>query len=496
MKRNLFLASLLACSSFLMAQTHEDALLFSDNSIAGTARSAAMGNAFGALGADISSLSINPAGLGVYRSYDFSLTTNLGMREMTSYYNGNKTVDAAGNFNISSLGFILPYKRSKEGDWRRTNMGFAYNKTNIFKANTTIRGYSNTSIMDVFHDYAQGAAMEDLNPFYESGAFWTDLIDLSVDTAGDWVDDGNYYREVDAGQDQYKHTSVSGSMGEFAMSYAGSYKERLYLGATLGFTSIEYAKKSHYNESGFADDSTTVQRFDLYENVYTSGGGVNLKLGGILRVNDNLRLGLAWHSPTYYSMQDEWEMMLDVNHELNDSAYSYSYTSPYGMYNYDLKTPMKLVTSAAVVLNKKLVLSADLEYLDYGTMQLSGDRMDYEYFDAENDFLDRYVQTYNVRLGAEYNLGAIILRGGYSKYGTPVYDYSDAVFIMPNLDIYAPERQSFSCGIGKRNDFSYVDFAYTFTEQAAFDNLYNNWQSEYKQVNSYHNIMVTMGWKF
>jgi hypothetical protein len=496
MKRNLFLASLLVCSSVLMAQTHEDALLFSDNSIAGTARSAGMGNAFGALGADISSLSINPAGLGVYRSYDFSLTTNLGMREITTYYNGNKTVDAAGNFNISSLGFILPYKRSKEGDWRRTNIGFAYNKTNIFKSNTTIRGYSNTSIVDVFHNYAQGAAMEDLNPFYESGAFWTDLIDLSLDTAGDWVDDGNYYREVDAGQYQYKHTSVSGSMGEFAMSYAGSYKERLYLGATLGFTSIEYAKKSRYNESGFADDSTTVQSFYLYENVYTSGGGVNLKLGGILRVNDNLRLGLAWHSPTYYSLQDEWEMMLDVNHELNDSAYSYSYTSPYGMYNYDLKTPMKLVTSAAVVLNKKLVLSADLEYLDYGTMQLSGDRMDYEYFDAENEAITTYTASYNTRLGAELNLTPIILRAGYAHYGSPIYINEGPTLMMvpQSVDRYRTEKQSWSVGLGKRNDYSYVDFAYVFTEDVRFPLLYRS--TQYKSVNSYHNIMLTMGWKF
>ena len=148
MKKNLFLVSCLLFSSILVAQTHEDALFFSDNNLVGTARSSAMGNAFGALGADVASISINPAGLGVYNSYDFSVTTNLGMREMTSYFQGNKTVDAAGNFNLSSLGFVLPYKINKEGDWRRTNMAFTYNKTNIFKSNTTIKGYNRYWVID------------------------------------------------------------------------------------------------------------------------------------------------------------------------------------------------------------------------------------------------------------------------------------------------------------------------------------------------------------
>ena len=136
MKKNLLLASLMTCSTFLMAQTAEDALLFSDNNMMGTARSAAMGNAFGALGADISCLSVNPAGLAVYRSYDFSMGVNLGVREMSTYFKGSKTIDDAGNFNLSSIGFVAPYKRDK-GDWRRTNVGFSYQKSNIFKSNKT-----------------------------------------------------------------------------------------------------------------------------------------------------------------------------------------------------------------------------------------------------------------------------------------------------------------------------------------------------------------------
>ena len=63
-------------------------------------------------------------------------------------------------------------------------------------------------------------------------------------------------------------------MGEFAFSYAGSYMEKLYLGATIGLTSIDYTKKSRYNERNFIDTLSTVEYFDMYENQYTTGAGL------------------------------------------------------------------------------------------------------------------------------------------------------------------------------------------------------------------------------
>ena len=117
-------------------QTHEDALLFSENTVVGTARAAGMSNAFGALGADLSTLSNNPAGLGVYQSYDFSFSLNFTGVDMTSYFLGNKIINSSGNFNIPSFGLVTPLKSSSTSDWKRTNIGFAYNSTNIFKSNT------------------------------------------------------------------------------------------------------------------------------------------------------------------------------------------------------------------------------------------------------------------------------------------------------------------------------------------------------------------------
>jgi hypothetical protein len=101
------------------AQTHYDALRFSENVVIGTARTAGMSNAFGALGADLSTLSTNPAGLGVYQSYEFAYSLNLSGRDMASYFQDNKITKSSGNFNIPSIGFVTPLTSDSDSDWRR-----------------------------------------------------------------------------------------------------------------------------------------------------------------------------------------------------------------------------------------------------------------------------------------------------------------------------------------------------------------------------------------
>ena len=77
MKKISFFASLLLLSSSLSAQNVSDVLKYSSLQIGGTARSLGAGNAFGALGAEFGALSLNPAGLGVFRSNEFVVTPSL-----------------------------------------------------------------------------------------------------------------------------------------------------------------------------------------------------------------------------------------------------------------------------------------------------------------------------------------------------------------------------------------------------------------------------------
>ena len=490
-KRIFSIAILLLSITQLFAQSHYDAFLYSESNLLGTARSSGMANAFGALGADMSVLSTNPAGLGVYQSVEFSYSLSLRGIDRTSYFKGNKITNSIGSFNVPSVGLVAPVKTDNNSNWKRFNIGLAYNTNTIFSSNTIQSGYNaNSSLVDAFLNSASGYQLAELNPFFELAAFDTDLIDLQTDSSG-WIDDGHYFREVQSGQDQFKQTDITGSSGEFVISYAGSYMEKLYLGATLGLTNINYRKNSRYNERNFVDTNTTVQYFDMYENQYTTGSGVNLKIGGIYRANDNVRLGLAWHSPTLFDMHDEWEMQLRTQHKLNDSSYSYTYTSPYGIYDYTISTPMKLIGSAAVIYNN-LLISADLELVDYSTMKMTGD--DYDYFnEQENIIIANYTKVINSRIGAELNLSPFILRGGYSHNQIPyVVDKSGN-----SLDNFSNEKTSYCIGFGKRAKYRYFDLSYIFTEYSQGDALYSTfYEPAHKLTTTTYTLMFTMGWKF
>jgi hypothetical protein len=194
-------------SSFVIAQSYSDAYMFSNTQLVGTARSAGMANAFGALGADMSAISINPAGLGVYQSFDFSFSLGLNGTDVTSYYGNNKTVNSSNiDLNITSLGLAFPVSiEDNDSDWRRTNLGLTYNTNNIFNTSSVVQGYGEGSMVDAFYGSAYGNYLSSLNSFYEYGAFQTDLIDLEVDeNTGEWIDNGEYFREVLSGQEQYK----------------------------------------------------------------------------------------------------------------------------------------------------------------------------------------------------------------------------------------------------------------------------------------------------
>ena len=52
------------------------------------------------------------------------------------------------------------------------NYAFTYNKTNVFKSSLDVSGYNDqSSLVDVFSDYAQGVSIDNLNQFYEGELF-------------------------------------------------------------------------------------------------------------------------------------------------------------------------------------------------------------------------------------------------------------------------------------------------------------------------------------
>lgn len=449
----------LAVSFSGFAQGEQDALRYSQSFTGGSARFSSMGGAFGALGGDFSSLSINPAGLGVFRSSEFSFTPTLRYNTIETNFAGSVNDDFDYHFNLNQLGFVSSFDLGNSEGWSNINIAVGYSRQNNFNTNVIIEGVNNSSSMlDYFADYSDGYFPEELNSFNEFLAYDTWLID-TVENMG--FDDyetilseyGNMANST-YGQVQQRTLNSNGTLGEYMFSVGANYGNSLFIGASFGIQKLYYHESNEHIEYDPDDHIYDFNSFTYYQDLYTRGRGYSFKMGAIFKPVEMLRLGVAFHLPTFFKLEDEYYSYIDASFDNVDSEgiKDYSSDSPDLFYKYELTTPFRAIGSVAYQFGKRALLSADYEFVDYATARLRRGE-DGENFNFENDAIkDAYRKTGNLRLGGEYRLGAISLRGGYAHYGS-AYAKSEA-----NKDA---SYSLISAGIGFRQKKFYLDFAFT-----------------------------------
>lgn len=425
------------------AQNHIDALRYSQESLWGSARYVAMGGAFSSLGANASSTSHNPAGLSVYTSNEFSGSLNFDELETKSSFHKKSSFDKNSIISIPNLNYVSANMFNPEdvGDWNRFNFGIGYNRLDDYNQDIYFTAeQQNHSLSTFILEKANGTSFENLNTFRELLAFNTYLID----TVGG---NSNYFSPISAtdNKTQTYSSQRSGSKNEFYLSFATAYQNKLFLGATLGFPSIEYSEQTTLSESGFTLTETNyLNSYNYKTNLYVSGSGINLKLGLIYKLDKNLRYGFAVHTPTYFELQEEYSSSMNttLDDTLNFSADSYL-----GIFEYSLNTPFKVINSLSFILKKKAIISIDYEYLNYSTANLSST---FYNFEEENiDIEDIYSACSNIKIGTELRVHEqLSLRAGYAYYDSPFSgDLNDA------------SREYLTMGLGLKVNQYFVDFA-------------------------------------
>ncbi len=488
MKKYLLILTTVTLSTFItQAQNEIDALRYSQDIPLGNARFSAMGGAFGALGGNLSSLSYNPAGIGMYQFTELSITPSFSLNNNTSYFASNKASDFKGNLNIKSLGLVLSNIKD-DSDWKRINYAIGWNQLADYNYNTIIRGWNNTTSMaDNILAKAQGNKIDDLNIFHAGPAFWTDLIDLannSVDTTitPNWYthDNGSYISHINGSTNklQSKYHQSAGGKNEFFLAFGGSYKEQLYVGATIGMPTLEYYEKSSYKESNFEDTINGLNAFNYEEELQSNGNGINLKIGAILRLSETFKVGASIHSPTSYTIEESYNSSITTH--FTDQTYKEN--SPINSFEYQLITPWKAILSASTVIEKKILVSADYEIVDYSFTRMHSTNYDFE---EENTTISNlYTKTNNIRLGAEINTEPFILRAGYTKYGSA----------FANKDLGS---ENYSFGIGINNGTYYFDAAYVLSQGKSEHLLYNQTFVNPVTIESTnHNLVFTLGFRY
>jgi hypothetical protein len=449
----------LFCLFAAQAQNEVDAMRYSQITFGGTARFAAMGGSMGALGGDISTLSFNPAGIAIYKKTELSITPSIFFQRTTSTYNNETSDDSRLNFNLGNIGLVASFNLINDKNltgWENVNFGFGYNRMNNFHNRMLIQSDNkNSSLLDVFVADANGHPSTDFDQFSTDLAWQTYLIN-PADTSG-----SNVYNHMipNYGIRQKKEVETRGSMGETVISFGGNYKSKLYLGATLGIDNAKYYEESTYSETDEKDTISDFKSFTYTQELATKGTGVNLKLGAIVRPTDWLRIGAAFHTPTSFSMNDQYSsgMQSDL-----DTYGEYDTVSPQGEYDYRVITPYRAIGSLGFIINKMALLNVEYEYTDYSYAQL---RAPHGVFSDVNTTIRRnYTSTGNLRVGGEVRFDPIAIRAGYAMYGSPFKtgENKDAV------------RSSYSAGIGYRQEHYFIDFAYVLTRYSEYSYLYSH----------------------
>jgi hypothetical protein len=491
MKRYITTIVVILLANVAFSQDFIDALRYSQTNYGGTARSVAMGSAFGALGGDFISASINPAGIGLYRSSEFTLSPTLNINNSSSSYLGTTTTDNKYRFNFDNISYVGTVKTGAETGIIGLSFGFGFNRLKNFNNRVSILGHNaKTSLLNNYTDWANSIGnssnFDELNEYL---AWKTKLIIEDTDPN---VIEGKYFNELGEykGYDIYDsnnnylgygyestgavpHTQqsqieTSGRIDEYVMALGLNVNHKIYIGASLGLLALEYARTTTFSE---LDDNllcTHFKDYTLTSNLYHSGSGVNFKAGLIYRPIKSLRIGLAIHTPNFYAITCGENKQLTANYDIavGDSSNGYDTRWDWSVkaedYEFRLETPFKAIASASYLLGNKGLISIDYEWENYSTSKIRDGGDGWNYSSQNTDIQKVFHSTGNLRIGGEFRATEnFSLRAGYQLLGNPwqkTYTFSDgtSVNLVNQIDTYS----TYSAGFGYRQQNFFIDFAY------------------------------------
>ena len=499
MKRLILLALGTALAISASAQGWQDALLYSENEYGGTARSMSMGNAFTAVGGDLGSIGINPAGSAVAGYSQVTITPGFSMSVSNSFSSdpdwayGDKVHSVFTRMKMPNIGVVFALNTGRHSGLRRISFGFVSNSTSDFTSRMYATGINSStsycgSLASAAAGYpeaalsgynADGSASKytwwNLDEYPESyGLGWDAMVGYRSAMFGtvngrylgitDWDKDGKntgvlapLYQQYGFQTKGYKHDMVF----NFAMDFGDVF----YVGANFGITTLRYGQSEYWYEAPNNDAEFPAIPFDVNPNARfrslemkqafdSKGVGAYFKIGMLWRLGA-FRIGAALQTPT----------VMNINTRMAWSGKTYvdgvtlpAVQTPEWEDSYALVNPLRFNVGVAFTMGQVGILSADYEVADYGkcyfrSRSVSGQFYSSTYFDDVNaDIRDVLGASHMLRVGAEFKLGpAFALRLGYNFASTAernylewVYDPSDGKEHLKVFPLTAQERAAMS----------------------------------------------------
>lgn len=497
--RKLFILGIGMLCTFASAQNIDDVIRYSNDNPQGTARFQAMGGAFGALGGDLSSLNINPAGSAVFNFSEFTVTgSNYNRNNDATYGNSISNTDI-NSLEINQAGGVFVFNASDDSPWKKLSLAVNYDLVNNFDNEFRASGSSNQGIDNYFLNFAQGQALGPLrvqngerieDAYLDIGSsigfgtqqaflgFQSGLIEPNDDTD----ENTGYFSNAQYTNVNQEYAQItSGYNSKFTLNLAGQYQENLYLGASLNFHTVFYDKLTTFDETGY-DTASDIQatRFDNF--LHTEGNGFSFSLGAIAKLNDNIRVGGSYQSPTWYRLTDDISQRISTDSPVgnpNIDLIDFNIISLFP--EYTIKTPSKLTGSAAIIFGKEGLLSFDYGYQDMSQAELrpTSDAA----FTSENQLISEQLGVVNsYRIGGEYRIDQVSLRAGY-RFEEGPYENEEII----------GDLTGYSGGIGYSFGPNRLDLSFSKTEQDTNDFLFDSGASNSAMVNRI-NTNISLGY--
>lgn len=516
----------------LMAQGAFNAYDLSQSDLRGTARFMSMAGAFGALGGDLSTLNQNPGGIGVYRSSEVGVTLDIDMEKS----NVNGMTDSKTHVYCPNFGYIgainlnsdvMPYFQ-----W-----GVSYGRVASFdRIYSGGFGSLGTSMSNYVANRAYGTAPDVLgqstgyNPYTESKADWLSILSYNsyiINSVGGLSQyNGLFKDDVTTGDAEFA-VRQRGYVDEYSINFGGNIMNTVYWGIGFGITDIDLKEEAFYDEQlsdariakneGMNSQITNGNAYYSLSNFRrVNGSGFNFKIGAIVKPINELRFGLAVHTPTYYNLNDQYNASMFYSYSEPSNVPDGTAYSNFADFDWKLRTPWKMMVSAAGVVGGRFIISADYEFAAYDNMRIS-DFDGNEYKDATQEIKDYFKPTHTLRLGAEYRVTPqFSVRAGFSASTSAV----EKVVKDGDIEVYTTgcnpaytfdnTIRYITLGLGYRYKGFYADLAYvnkyrksSYSPFSSYDDLSyedpsDSWvynpATEFTTTNN--NIVLSIGYKF
>lgn len=518
-----------ALASAAAAQNQYDALRFLGNDVNGTARFVGMGGAMSSLGADLSTIGTNPAGIGLYRSNDVALSFGFNANKSHSDFNGSVMDESRNRASFDQVGFVWSTKIGNKTDLRFLNFAFNYHKRVNFNRQFASKGGLNgNSLTWQMADMIDGAGyqtdnhfnglLDANNPYTESSFYDTPYLGAMGARTGlvdvDWDDKGNILNIYGwNGIDGEYYSRETGSVNEYDFNVSFNVRDRFYFGATLGVYDIDYLRYSSYGENMQRLNGEYQGNFTLNNTYKTEGTGIDLKVGTIIRPFEYspFRFGLAIHTRILYNMSDRYTSVLTSN--LPSASYTenladYLYGGQYA-WDYRLITPWRFNVSVGTIVGGIMALDAEYEFENYSATKLQN--AEGVELNGQSAIKETLKGVHSFRVGMETKVSsAFSVRAGYHFRSTPIT--SDAFKNIPVTDntrtdaeyLNLKSRQAVSVGLGYRGRLVYADVAYKYdfykgdfyAFDGGLDQSGNLLLSPTKVNNERHQLLFTIGVHF